>query len=100
MEFNRNQYFLAGLVLLLLGLQLRFVDAFVLNNRASQFITQRVQQMKGQQVASADGAATLIASASPTAKHRIERPKWLGYSIISVGGVLVHYSLALKKPGA
>ena len=99
MEFNRNQYFMAGLVLLAVGVQLRMVDAVVLNSRASQFISQRIQQMKGQQVASTDGAATLIASTSPTTKHRLERPRWMGYSLISVGGVLVLYSLALKKPG-
>lgn len=99
MEFNRNQYFMAGLVLLLLGIQLRMVDAVVLNTRASQFLTQRMQQMKGQQVASADSGATLIASVSPTTKHRIERPKWMGYSAMSIGAVLVLYSLALKKPG-
>jgi len=100
MEFNRNQYFMAGLVVLLLGIQLRVVDTFVLNERATHFLAQKMQQMKAQQVASTSDVPSLLgSSAPPLAKHRIRRPKWLGYSIISIGGVLVLYSLALKKPG-
>ena len=65
MEFNRNQYFMAGLVVFLLGVQLRLVDAFVLNERATQFLAQRMQQIKGQQVASAGDAATLLGPSVP-----------------------------------
>jgi len=100
MEFNRNQYFMAGLVVLLVGIQLRLVDTFVLNERTTHFLAQKMQQMKSSQLASTSEAATLITSAPPPmTKHRLKRPKWLGYSIISIGGVLVLYSLALKKPG-
>jgi hypothetical protein len=98
MEFNRNQYFMAGLVLLLLGIQLRLIDTFVLNERATQFLAQRVQQIKGQPTSSGD-MTTLVAAQAPVAKHRLQRPRWLGYSLLSVGGVLVLYSLVLKKPG-
>ena len=52
MELNRNQYFMAGLVIFLLGMQLRMVDTYVLNERATQFIAQRMQQMKSRQMAS------------------------------------------------
>jgi hypothetical protein len=97
MEFNRNQYFMAGLVVLLLGIQLRLVEAFVLNERATEFVAQRIQQIKGQ--ASPGSGTTLVTAEAPATKHRLQRPKWLGYSVISIGGVLVLYSLALKKPG-
>src|SRR5262245_141467 len=96
MEFNRNQYFMAGLVVLLLGIQLRLVEAFVLNERATQFVAQRLQQVQGQTDSS---GATLVSAEVPAAKRKIQRPKWLGYSVISIGGVLVLYSLVLKKPG-
>jgi hypothetical protein len=98
MEFNRNQIFLAGLVVFLLGVQLRMVDTFVLNERATQFVAQRIQQVKGQQVASASDVRTFMAAQAPIAKHRLQPPAWLGYSLLSVGGVLVLYSLVLKKP--
>ena len=95
MEFNRNQYLMAGLVILLLGIQMRLVEAFILNEHATQFLAQRMQRMKGQQVASE--LPTLLASQGP--QHRLAPPGWLGFSLVSVGSVLVLYSLALKKPG-
>jgi hypothetical protein len=98
MEFNRNQYLLTGLIVLALGLQLRLVDTFVLNEKATQFLAQRMQAMKGNQVASAD-FPTFMASQAPVGNHRIDPPDWLGFSLLSVGGVLVLYSLVLKKPG-
>jgi hypothetical protein len=99
MEFNRNQYLMAGLVVLLLGIQMRLVEAFVLNEHATQFLAQRMQRMKGQQVASASELPTLLAAQAPIAKHRLAPPAWLGFSLVSIGSVLVLYSLALKKPG-
>jgi hypothetical protein len=99
MEFNRNQYFMAGLVVFLLGIQLRLVDTFVLNERATQFLAQRIQQMKGHQLASASDVPTLMAASAPIHKHRLQPPPWIGLALVSVGSVLILYSLALKKPG-
>jgi hypothetical protein len=99
MEFNRNQYFMAGLVVLLLGIQLRLVDTFVLNEKATQFLAQRIQAMKSQQVASASDMPTLLAAQAPIHKHRLHPPPWIGWAFVSVGSVLILHSLALKKPG-
>jgi protein-S-isoprenylcysteine O-methyltransferase Ste14 len=99
MDLNRNQYFMAGMVVFLLGIQLRMVDAFVLNERATQFLAQRVQAMKGRQVASAGDLQTVIAASAPVGKHRLEPPSWLGWALVSVGSVLILHSLALKRPG-
>jgi hypothetical protein len=98
MDLNRNQYLLAGLVILLLGIQLRAVDTFVLNQRATTFFDNCMQEIKGRQVASASAMPTLMGSPVPVLK-RVQPPKWLGFSFVSVGMVLVLYSLALKKPG-
>jgi hypothetical protein len=100
MEFNRNQILMAGLVVLLLGIQMRVVEAFILNEHATQFLARRIQQIKGHQVASASDVPSLFASQGPIAQHRLAPPDWLGFSFVSVGSVLVLYSLALKKPGA
>ncbi len=99
MEFNRNQYFMAGLVVFFLGIQLRLVDTFVLNQRATQFLAQRIQQFKGQQLASAGDVPTLLAAQAPVHQHRLHPPEWIGWAFISVGSVLILYSLVLKKPG-
>ncbi|HZN35274.1 MAG TPA: hypothetical protein VFB80_15705 [Pirellulaceae bacterium] len=99
MDFNRNQFFMAGLVVVLLGIQLRLVDTFVLNERTTQFLAQRMQQLKGQQVASASDVPTLFAAQAPVHKHRLKLPPWIGWACVSVGSVLILHSLALKKPG-
>lgn len=99
MDVNRNQLFLGGLIVLLLGIQFRVVDTFVLNERATQFLAQRMQQIRGTEVASAGDFSTMFASQAPIGNKRIDLPPWIGYSLLSVGGVLILYSLALKKPG-
>ncbi len=99
MDVNRNQIFLGGLIVLLLGVQLRLVDSFVLNERATQFLAQRMQQLKGDQATSPGDFSTMFAAQGPVGNKRIDIPPWLGYSLLSIGGVLVLYSLALKKPG-
>lgn len=98
MEFNRNQYFLAGLVIFLLGIQLRMVEGFILNERATQILHQRMQGMRGPTLASA-GDDSLVAAAGLAPTHRLVPPKWIGWSLVSSGTVLILYSLALKKPG-
>ena len=32
-------------------------------------------------------------------EHRLHPPEWIGWAFISVGSVLILYSLVLKKPG-
>ncbi len=97
MEFNRNQWFLAGIVVLLLGLQLRYVQTFVLNERTTQFLAQRLKD--AEMIASNDVGTSLAASA-PIAKKAVTPPRWIGSMLVSVGSVLLLYSLAMKKPGA
>jgi hypothetical protein len=99
MEFNRNQYFLAGLVIFVLGIQLRMVEGFVLNERATQILHQRLNGGRGPTLASAGDEAALMAATGLAPNHRVTPPKWLGWSLVSFGSVLILYSLVLKKPG-
>ena len=99
MEFNRNQYFMAGVLILLLGIQFRTVDTFVLNERATQFLAQRINAWKQPQMASAGSLPSMIAASGPVANHRLKPPKSLGWALVSVGSVLILHSLSLKKPG-
>jgi hypothetical protein len=92
-EFNRNQWIMLGIVLLLLGLELRYVKAFVLNERTTQFVAQRLQEVE----LAATDAATSLAAAAPIAKKRIEPPRWLGLALLSAGAVMTVHGLALKK---
>ncbi|HEX3724629.1 MAG TPA: hypothetical protein VHV08_00235 [Pirellulales bacterium] len=96
MEINRNQYFMIGLVILLLGLQLRSVETYVLNEKASRFIAERLTPA----VADADGSVRpFVPVVGSTPRRTLRPPTWLGYAIMSVGAVLVLHSLAMKRPG-
>jgi hypothetical protein len=96
MEFNRNHFFALGLVLLMLGLQLRQVESFTLSERTSKFLSERLNRTSGE---SDGGVRPLLASIGPTPRQTIHPPEWLGFALISVGSVLVLHSLAMKKPG-
>ena len=102
MEINRNQYFLAGMVLLLLGLQFRFVDHFVLNERAGQFVSERLQQTSATSGEGGSGDVQTTGSTGNklfrTPRH-FHPPEWLGWVLISLGSVLILHSLAMPRPG-
>ncbi|HVW39580.1 MAG TPA: hypothetical protein VHB99_19815 [Pirellulales bacterium] len=91
MELNRNHYFMAGVVLLLLGIQLRMIDAFVLNESTTRFLSQRA--------GGAATAAAILPSIGPAPRKTVRPPDWLGWALMSVGSVLVLHALAMKGPG-
>ena len=96
MELNRNNWFMIGLLVLFLGLQFRAVDTFILNDKASKFLAERVRPA----VADSGEFPRFLASVGPTPRKSIKPPPWLGFAMISVGAVLILHSLAMKKPGA
>ena len=42
MELNRNHYFMLGIVFLLLGMQLRTIQSYVLNGSATAFVNEKM----------------------------------------------------------
>ncbi len=96
MDITRNQYFFAGLVLLLLGLEFNLVDVFSLNAEFTQFIADRTSHPMA-----SVGATTqpLFPSDSSPVRKNWHPPEWLGWSLISLGSVLILHSWAMKKPG-
>jgi hypothetical protein len=93
MDLNRNQFFFIGLVVLLLGIQLRFVSAYVLNPDATQFLAERSGETQ------AAAASFFNLTSTPAAVRKVvQPPEWLGWCLISVGSVLVLHALAMKKP--
>lgn len=94
MDLNRNQFFFLGLVVLLIGLQVRFVSSYVLNPKATKFLAERTGQSS-----SAATASMFAMSGDAGPRKVLQPPEWLGWCLMSVGAVLVLHSLALQKPG-
>ena len=95
MELNRNQYFFMGVVVVLMGIQLRVVQDFVLTEKATHAIAKRLK--KTETVATT--FVPSLATSPPLAKRIVKPPKWLGYVLLSAGGVMVLHSLAMPRPG-
>ncbi len=98
MELNRNHYFLFGLIVLVLGIQLRHVDTYVLNEDCSQFVSTKLQSLKGGSSAPPLALLSMNSSTAPTQRHEIKPPKWVGWAFISVGAVLILHALAMGRP--
>lgn len=94
MDLNRNQFLFIGLVVLLLGVQVRYVSAYVLNPQATKFLADRTGQSS-----SATDALFALAPGGPTTRKTLKPPEWLSWCLISIGAVLCLHSLAMPKPG-
>jgi hypothetical protein len=94
MELNRNQFFMIGLVVLFLGIELRLVDSFVLNDKTTRFLAAQTKSAES----TAGSLAQFLPASGPIPRKVIRPPQWLGWSLISLGSVLVLHSLAMRKP--
>jgi hypothetical protein len=93
MELNRNHYLIAGIIVLLLGLQLRLVQSYTLNESTTRFVAARMGEADPGPTATFN---QLMVGASP--RRSIRPPEWLGWLGMSIGSVLVLHSLGMKKP--
>jgi hypothetical protein len=97
MDITRNQFFFAGLLCLFLGGQFRAIDTVELTPDFTQFLAERT----GHPLASVNEVTqSLTQSDKPMAKKTVRPPDWLGWSLISIGAVLVLHSWGMKKPGS
>ena len=98
MEMNRNHFLLIGLVILFAGIQFRLIEEYVLNEPAAKMLAKRLDKQPA--AVQAVTPNPLFAEPTPPATRRtIKPPKVLGWILVSVGGVLVLHSLAMRKPG-
>lgn len=99
MELNRNQYFLIGIVVVLLGVQLRMVDSYVLNAPATKFVVEKFGSAEKQAAAGTMIPSMEAVAPGASAPHRtVKPPIWAGWAAISIGAVLILHSLAMPKP--
>lgn len=96
MELNRHHYFIIGIVVLLLGIQLRLVESYVLNEDATRWL---MNQSSDPAVKAVATATQLMPAAGPAPKKTVVPPQWMGWAALSLGSVLVLHALALPRPG-
>jgi hypothetical protein len=96
MDITRNQYFLAGLLLVFLGLEFRAIESVQLTQEFTQFLARRTNHPA---LATTDTVDSLLGTATKVPPKTIIPPEWIGYSFLSLGAVLVLHSLAMPKPG-
>ena len=95
MEFNRNHYFIVGIIVLLLGLQLRAGESCVLNEETTRWL---MDQSDDPAVQLATKAGEVLPAVAPTLRKTIVPPQWIGWASLSLGSVLILHALALPKP--
>ena len=94
MSMYRNRYFLAGILLILVGIQFRMVDSFVLNESATQALS---RVTKSAAVADNSGMNSMLMSIYPSKMKRVEPPRWLGLAMIAVGTIVACHAIAIPK---
>jgi hypothetical protein len=94
MDLNRHQFLFIGFLLLLIGVQFRYVNAYVLNAEATRFLAERT----GQATPGASSFMSVTAGTSAAPRKTLEPPEWLSWCLISVGAVLCLHSLAMPRP--
>ena len=93
----KARIFLLGVVIFFIGIQLRSFETFVLNEKVTKVINQRVAKRQVETVRDPLDAGFMAFGAAPPeaetvelpSKRQITPPRWLGYSFLSIGAVLV-----------
>lgn len=99
MDFNRNQFFFMGALILMIGLQVRAVDTYVLSPEATKFLAERSGNSTVASAATSPGQFVAANSpATPAIRKSIKPPEWLGWCLTSIGAVFVLHSLAMPRP--
>lgn len=96
MSFYRNRYFLGGILLILLGLQFRRVESFVLNEKTTRIVAKMTNTPL---VDNSTTVGAMIEPVTPTPRKRITPPRWLGLSMIAAGCVITFHSFSIPRHG-
>ncbi|TWU40479.1 hypothetical protein [Novipirellula artificiosorum] len=93
-EKYRHRYFFIGLLLVLLGVQFRMVDSFVLNESSTRTLARF-----GQTATASNGSMmdSFLLQAYPNPMKRVEPPRWIGLSMIALGAVMSLHAVAMPR---
>ena len=94
MEMNRNRYFLVGALLIMLGVQFRMIDSFVLNEPTTRTLAKVARRS---QPTVNDSFSTFLMQVHPKPTKRVHPPRWLGLAMIAVGSVVSLHAIAIPR---
>ncbi len=94
MSIYRNRYFLLGILLVLLGLQFRRVESFVLNERTTRLVAKVANKPI---VDNTTTIGSIFEPVTPPPKKKVTPPRWLGLSMIAAGIVISFHAISIKK---
>ncbi|QDV62654.1 MULTISPECIES: hypothetical protein [Crateriforma] len=97
MHFTRNRYFLLGVLLILLGIQFRMVESFVLNEPTTRTLAKVSQKTAAQPDYNMQ---SFFMQVHPKPTKRVELPRWLGMAMITVGAVVSLHAIAMPRDGS
>jgi hypothetical protein len=94
MDFDRNRYFMFGVIIFLLGMQFRMIDSFVLNESSTRTL-HRIA--KRSQIASTDMRTNVYMTMAPSPKKSVTPPPWFGWAMLTIGGVMCLHAMVLPR---
>ncbi len=95
MQFTRNRYFMAGMLLVFLGIQFRMVQSFVLNEPTTRALANITKQ--NPVASSTPSMSTFLMQVYPNPRKRFEPPRWLGLAMVAVGAVVALHAMAMPR---
>lgn len=94
MQLTRNRYFMLGVLMILLGIQFRMIDSFVLNEPTTRALARMTKQSS---VAANDSLTNFMMQVHPKPTKRVTPPRWLGLAMIAVGSVISLHAIAIPR---
>ena len=96
MELNRNQFFLIGLVILLIGVQAHYVHSIELTPNTVKLLANKTGHPMSAAINATDDMTGSETSVAPS--KTLVVPEAFGWSFMSIGAVLVLHAFAMQKP--
>ena len=86
---TRQRLLIAGIVILLLGVQFRRVDTYTFNEPASNFIQQRLAKVNTDTTTSYTSDDIYSNFSTSGSLKTFSPPRWMGLKFISIGAVMI-----------
>ena len=91
---TRNRIFLVGLLLILLGVQFRMVQSFVLGEPATRMLAKVADRAPA---AEPNNFRNFMLTVHPRPTKTVSPPRWIGFALIATGSVLTLHAVAMPK---